>query len=78
MRQHGKQKYESENIEMRHESYLSLEIAPDADKEIPTFIAKLSAMLVDLRAKEHIYWSSCGDSVVIPDPGQFSCHVLPL
>ena len=78
MRQHSKKKCESENSEMRHDSNSILEIAPDADKAAPTFIGKLSAMLLDLRANEYIFWSSCGESIVIPDPGQFSYHVLPL
>ncbi len=78
LRQQGKKKYDHEESEMKLESYSNFEIPQDADKDVPTFIGKLSAMLVDLRAKDYIYWSSCGDRIVIPDQGQFSCHVLPL
>jgi hypothetical protein len=63
---------------MKHESYPNLEISPVAEKDMPSFVGKLFAMLGDQRAKEYIYWSACGHSIAIPDPGQFSRHVLPM
>jgi hypothetical protein len=64
----------------RHESTMKPLLSQVADKDIPSpsFVGKLFAMLGDQRAMEHIYWSSCGESIVIPDPGQFSSHVLPM
>ena len=67
-----------EHTEMKHGSYTTLEISPVAGKDTSSFVGKLSAMLGDLRAKEHIHWSACGESIVIPDPGQFSRRVLPM
>jgi hypothetical protein len=67
-----------EHSEVKHEYAPKLEISPVTDKEMPSFVGKLFAMLGDVRAKECIYWSACGDSIVIPDPGQFSRRVLPM
>jgi hypothetical protein len=55
----------------------TLEIFPDADNKIPSFVGKLFAMLGDVRCNKHIYWSSRGDGIVIPDPEQFASRVLP-
>jgi hypothetical protein len=66
------------DYKMKHELNSKLELSPGVDKETPSFVAKLCAMLGDARAKEHIYWSARGDSIVISDPGQFSRRVLPM
>jgi hypothetical protein len=60
------------------QAYPSFEMPSTAgEKGMASFVGKLLAMLEDRRAKEHSFWSSAGDSVVIPDPGQFANHVLP-
>jgi hypothetical protein len=67
-----------EHSKLKHESYPNIEISGVVDKEMPSFVGKLFAMLGDARAKEHIAWSECGDRILIPDPGQFSRRVLPM
>ncbi len=77
MQQYSKRKFEYDR-KRRQDSFSNLEISPETDKDSPAFVGKLFAMLEDRRAEEYISWSDSGDSIVIPDPTQFSSKILPM
>jgi len=49
----------------------------EEDKNIPSFIGKLSIMLQDPSAAPFVSWSPSGESIVVIDPSTFANQVLP-
>mmetsp|Transcript_38549 Transcript_38549/g.60114 ORF Transcript_38549/g.60114 Transcript_38549/m.60114 type:complete len:428 (+) Transcript_38549:140-1423(+) len=49
---------------------------PD-EKQIPSFIGKLSQMLQDPEAEGYVSWSQEGESIIVIDPSTFATQVLP-
>jgi hypothetical protein len=47
------------------------------DKNISSFIGKLSMMLQDSTAQPYVCWSQSGESILIIDPPRFSSQILP-
>lgn len=49
----------------------------DEDKNVSSFIGKLSLMLQDPTAEPYVCWSVTGESILIIDPPRFSSQILP-
>jgi len=49
----------------------------EEDKNVPSFIGKLSIMLQDPSAAPFVSWSPSGESIVVIDPSTFANQVLP-
>ena len=49
----------------------------DEDKNVSSFIGKLSMMLQDSTAQPYVCWSASGESILIIDPPRFSSQILP-
>ena len=47
------------------------------DKNVSSFIGKLSLMLQDATAQPYVCWSPSGESILIIDPPRFSSQILP-